>query len=45
MDLPLELCLIRAGKTLYLLAVSHAVQAESREVTLAFNFVSERTVY
>jgi hypothetical protein len=27
------------------LAVSHAVPAGSREVTVAFNFISERTVY
>jgi hypothetical protein len=32
------------GKSLYRLAVSHAVPAGNREVIVAFNFISERTV-
>jgi hypothetical protein len=36
--------LIRVGKTLQRLTVGHAVPAGSREVAVAFNFISERTV-
>jgi hypothetical protein len=37
--------LTRIGKTSSRLVVSHAVPAGSREVTVAFNFISERAVY
>jgi hypothetical protein len=40
----MEWYLTRIGKTLKHLAVSHAVPAGSRKVTVAFNFISERTV-
>jgi hypothetical protein len=36
--------LTRVGKNLQRLAVSYAVPEGSREVTVAFNFISERTV-
>jgi hypothetical protein len=39
----MELYLTRIGKSL--VAVSHAVPVGSRKVTVAFQFVSERTVY
>jgi hypothetical protein len=41
----MERYLTRIRKSLQRLAVSHAVPAGSREVTAAFNFISESTVY
>jgi hypothetical protein len=41
----MEQYLTRIGKTLKSLVASHAIPARSREVTIAFNFISERTVY
>jgi hypothetical protein len=41
----MERYLNRIGNILWRLAVSHAVPAGSREVTVAFTFISERTVF
>jgi hypothetical protein len=39
----MERCLNRIGKNTWPLAVTYAVPAESREMIVAFNFVSDKT--
>jgi hypothetical protein len=41
----MERYLTRIGETLQRLAMSNAVSAGRREVTVAFNFISKRTVF
>jgi hypothetical protein len=41
----IEQYLTHTGKTLQRLAVCHAVPVGGREVTVAFNFISERSVF